>query len=101
MAATFVFSVYELSIAKPHVLHDSGQGNIPYLHCSVDVSRHQTKSMDAVPESFNAFLQQQNKARTVVGIEEDVLPAIAAKNDMINGTGIMKSWFTWQVIRLR
>jgi hypothetical protein len=61
----------------------------------MSVRRHETEGMDAIPETLDAFLEQQEKPRAVTRIEEDVLAAIAAKNDMINGAGEMKSWFAW------
>jgi hypothetical protein len=66
----------------------------------MQVRRHQAKGMDTVLEAFGTFLQQQEKSRTVTRIEEDVLPAIAAKDYVINGAGIMKSSFTWPTGRL-
>ena len=51
--------------------------------------------LDAIAEALDAFLHQQEKPRTVTRIEEDVLAAITAKNDVVNSAGIMKSWFTW------
>ena len=56
---------------------------------------HQTIGMNTGLEACNAFLKQQEKARLVCGIEEDVLAAIAAQNNVMNGAGIMKSWFAW------
>jgi hypothetical protein len=48
------------------------------------VRRHETEGMDAIPETLDAFLEQQKKPRAITLIEEDILAAIAAKNDMIN-----------------
>ncbi len=56
--------------------------------------------MDTVPETFNAFLQQQEKTCAVARIEEYILPAIAAKNYVVNGSGVMKSRFTWHGTRI-
>jgi len=63
----------------------------------MEVRRHQAKGMGPILEAFNTFLKQQKKTPTVSRIEEDILAAIATKNDVINGPGIMKSRFTWYV----
>jgi len=93
MAGAPVLSVYELGISKSDILHDAGERDSPNLDCQMEMRRHQAKGMSAILEAFNAFLQQQEKTRTVAGIEDDVLPAVAAKNDVINGSGVMKSRF--------
>jgi len=90
-----VFAIDELGVAKSDILHDAGEGNVAHLNSQMGVRRHETEGMDAIPETFDAFLEQQEKPRAVTRIEEDVLAAIAAKNDMINGAGEMKSWIAW------
>lgn len=95
MTGPLVFAIDELGVAKPDILHDAGKGNIAHLNGQMGVCRHETEGMDAIPETLYAFLQQQKKPRTVTRIEEDVLAAIATKNDVINGAGIMKSRFAW------
>lgn len=95
MTGPLVFAIDELGVAKPNILHDAGEGYIAYLNGQMDVCRHEAEGMDAIPETLDAFLEQQEKSRAVTRIEEDVLAAVAAKNDMINGAGEMKAWFAW------
>lgn len=89
MTGPLVFAIDELGIAKPDILHDPGEGNIAHLKGQMGVGRHETEGMDAIPETLNTFLEQQEKPRAVSGIKKDVLAAIATKNDVINGAGIM------------
>jgi hypothetical protein len=95
MTVPLVLAIDELGVAKPDILHDAGEGNIAHLNGQMGVRRHETEGMDAIPETLNAFLKQQEKPRAITRIEEDALAAIATKNDVINGAGIMKSRFAW------
>jgi len=52
-------------------------------------------------ETLGAFVEQQEKPGAVTHIEEDGLAAIAAKNEVINGAGIMKSRFAWHARKCR
>lgn len=63
--------------------------------------RHKTEGMDAISETLDAFLEQHEKPRAVTRIEKDILAAIAAMNDMVNGAGIMKSRFAWHARKCR
>jgi hypothetical protein len=96
MTGPLEFAINELGVAKPDILHDPGEGTIAHLNGQIDVRRHETEGMDATPEALNAFLEQKEKPRAVTRIEEDILAAIAEKNDLINGARIMKSRFAWQ-----
>lgn len=95
VAGSPVFAIDELGVAKSDILHNAGEGHVPHLDGQMDMVRHEAEGMDAIPETLNAFLDQQEKPRAVTVIEEDVLAAIAAKDDVINGAGIMKSRFAW------
>lgn len=95
MSGAFVFTIDKLGVAKPDILHDPGEGNVSDLKGEMNVRGHEAIGMDARPEALDAFLEQQEKSRTVTRIEEDVLATITAKDDVVNSAGIMKSRFTW------
>ncbi len=46
-------------------------------------------------KSFHAFLEKQEKPASVLGIKEDIVSGIAAKNNMIAGDGEMESCFAY------
>jgi hypothetical protein len=76
MTGTRLFAVDELRITEPDVLHDTGEGGVPHLDSQMEVRRHQTKSMDAIIEAFNTFLQQQKETRTVPASKKTSWPLL-------------------------
>jgi hypothetical protein len=54
---------------------------------------HKAKSMDAMFKSFSAFLKESIKIFSGLVFEEDILPCVAAQDDMINSARVKDSWF--------
>jgi hypothetical protein len=48
---------------------------------------HQTEGMHTVCEAASAFLEQTIKQHPVLVPEEDILPVVAAQDDVIEATG--------------
>ncbi len=44
---------------------------------------HQTKGVDAVPKSFDPFLDEEAEARAIFVLKEDRLPRVTTKDDVI------------------
>jgi len=51
--------------------------------------------MDAVMEQLGPVLKEEVKAIPVGVVEEDVLAGISTKNDVVNGSRIVDTRFTW------
>jgi len=60
----------------------------------MNVVAHQTERMDAVTEPAGPFLEKEKQAVAVVIAEEDRLPAIAAKDDMVESAWDMDTRFS-------
>ena len=101
--ADLVFSCIDVTgITEAQILHDSGKRHRTNFNEQMDMIGHQAKSMNAVLISFKTLMQQEIKTTAVIAGKKDILPAIAAKHDMIKSTGIMYARFTShtnQVIR--
>jgi hypothetical protein len=75
-------------------LHDTGERDVANLDSQVNMVCHQTKGENTVAVPFDTFLDEKEKPATVFGVKENVLTAIAAKDDMVQRTGIVKAGFT-------
>ncbi len=64
------------------------------LNSKMKVIAHQAEGMNAVAESLNARLQQKEKAGSIRLVEENVLAAVAAEDDVVDGAGKVKAGFT-------
>jgi hypothetical protein len=49
--------------------------------------------MDAIAETLYSFLDEKIEAGAVFVGEKDILPGIAPQDYMIEGAGIMETWF--------
>src|SRR6266545_156043 len=95
MADAPVFSVYPGCVTECQVLHHTGKGDITHLDEKVYMVRHKTEGMDAVMEQLGPVLKEEVKAIPVGVVEEDVLAGISTKNDVVNGSRIVDTRFTW------
>ncbi len=59
----------------------------------MDVVCHAAESMDAAIELYGHLLHEQVKTVTISIVEKYRLAGIAAKDDVIDCTGEMDSWF--------
>jgi hypothetical protein len=60
----------------------------------MDVVGHEAKAVDAATELLHSILKKQVEAVPVTFIEENRISGIAAKDNMVDGAGIMKTGFT-------
>lgn len=95
MANASVSSVDPGCVPERQVLHHTGEGDVSHLDEKVDMVRHKAKRVNAVVEPLGSLLEKEVKAVPVGIVEEHVVAGIPAENDMVDGTWIMDTWFTW------
>jgi hypothetical protein len=101
MTDSIISCIYVTRIAEAQILHDLRKRKRTNFYEQMDMICHQTESMNAVPISFNAFLQQEIKTVAVFTGGKDILPAISAKHNMIKCARIMYTRFTSQKFKLQ
>ena len=80
-------------VTKRDVLHDAGQGDVGNLDDQVDMVGHQAEGVHLVAIALDPLLEQEIEPIAVLVLEEDVLPAVASENHVVDGTGVMDAWF--------
>ncbi len=100
VSAPILAIIHPARIPEGQVMHPFGERLLPYLQYKVDVVVHQAKGMDAVAEAFGAFLKQQKQSETIDVSQKDILPGIAAQNDMIDSTREMNTRFAGHARRI-
>jgi hypothetical protein len=58
---------------------------------------HETESVDPIPETAGALLQQERESVSVSVDKKDRLAAVTAENDVVESTGEMNAWFASHV----
>jgi hypothetical protein len=93
MADTSVTLVEPLRVTEGQILHDSRQWPFPYLDCRVDVVIEQTECMNTMPKTFRSLLNQETELRSVYIVTKHIILRVPPQDDMIQGTGIVDTWF--------
>lgn len=95
-----IFSLIdESSVTKGKIMEDFCQGQTADLNDKVDMVGHQAEGMYPAIKTLYAFLEQQQKTASVLLGKENILPTVAAQQNMINPTWNMKSGFASHVLR--
>lgn len=80
-------------VAEGNVLHDAGERHVASLHDEMDMICHQAETMYATAELFHCILENEIQPVPVPIIEEYGISSIAAKDDVIDGAGIVDAGF--------
>ncbi len=93
MPRTIVAPVDPAGVTERETLHDAGQRRGVHLHYKVNMVSHEAECVDTVPEPLYTLLQEKVETVTVVIIEKDPLPIVAAEDHVIDCAGIVNSGF--------
>ena len=83
-------SVDPAGVAERQVLHRPRQRQLAGLHHQMDVIAHQTEAVHPIAEAFAPLGQKLIEIASIRLGEEDVLPAIATKHDVVEPAGDME-----------
>jgi len=94
VSGAFLAPIYPARIAERNILHDLRKRHLTHLYSKVYVVRHQTERMDAMPESFQTFLQEKIESVAIFISKENVITSIPTQDDVVGSSGDMQSRFT-------
>ena len=94
MTDSLLTSIDIPGVSKAYVLNYFGKGYFANLNDEVQMICHQTKTMNAVSEPFNALLQQQIQPGSIRLDIKNILAAITTKNNVVDSARIMNTRFT-------
>ena len=94
MADSLVASVEPLRVAEGKILHDTGERFFSHLKRYMNMVIQKTKGMNPMTKPFGPFLNQQTELRSVYSVIKHIILRVPAKDDVVQGTWIMNSWFS-------
>jgi len=93
MPSSFLPSIDPTGIPLAEILDDPRKRDITDLNRQADMVGHQAKSMDMMLKPFLAFFKEPEEVFLILVCEKNILPRVAAQDDMIKSAGIEDPWF--------
>ena len=94
MTDSVVASIEPLRITKGEILHDTGERFFSHLKGHMNVIIQKTEGMNPMTEPFGSFLHKETESSPVYIVIEHLILRVPAKDNVVECSWIMDSWFS-------